>query len=175
MQPRIISIKSKKLLGKSARMSVLNDSTVQLWQLFMPSRNKIQNAANSNLYSVQVFESATYFDQYSPEKEFEKWAAIEVTDFADIPKEMETLVIPEGTYAVFDYKGPANAALPFFQYIFQTWIPESEYTVDNRPHYALMGEKYRGNNPDSEEEIWVPVKKKLSNIEYSTSKASFGN
>ena len=125
----------------------------------MPLRNKISNKANSFLYSVQVFESEKYFDQFSPEVKFDKWAAVEVATFSEIQDEMETLVIPEGLYAVFEYKGPANAALPFFQYIFQTWLPASEYSLDNRPHVALMGEKYRGNNPDSEEEIWVPVKR----------------
>lgn len=160
MQPRITTISSKKLIGKQIRMSVLEDRTQDLWQSFMPRRNEISNAANKFLYSVQIFDSEKYFDRFSPETEFGKWAAIEVSDYKVIPEDMEPLEIPEGLYAIFDYKGPANAALPFFQYIFQTWIPSSEYDVDNRPHVALMGEKYRGNNPDSEEEIWVPVKLK---------------
>lgn len=160
MQPRITTISSKKLIGKQIRMSVLEDRTQDLWQSFMPRRNEISNVANKFLYSVQIFDSEKYFDPVSPETEFGKWAAIEVSDYSVIPEGMEPLEIPEGLYAIFDYKGPANAALPFFQYIFQTWIPSSEYDVDNRPHVALMGEKYRGNNPDSEEEIWVPVKLK---------------
>jgi len=160
MQPRIISIPSKKLIGLKLRMSAINDRTVKLWQLFMPERNEITEAANKLLYSVQVFDSEKYFDRFSPEIEFDKWAAVEVLEFNKLPKGLETLVISEGLYAVFEYKGPANEALLFFQYIFETWIPSSEYAVDNRPHFALMGEKYRGNSPDSEEEIWVPVKPK---------------
>jgi AraC family transcriptional regulator len=165
MQARFVTIRTKKLIGKKLKMSVINDRTMELWQSFMPRRKEITNAENDFLYSVQVFESEKYFYQFSPEIEFEKWAAVEMAEFTNIPESMEMLEIPEGLYAVFNYKGPANAALPFFQYIFQTWIPESGYSVDNRPHFALMGEKYRGNNPDSEEEIWVPVKKKISNIE----------
>jgi Uncharacterized protein conserved in bacteria len=141
-------------------MSASNDRTVELWQSFMPRRSEIQNLANKFLYSVQLFDSEKYFERFSPEAEFDKWAAVEVSDNSNIPAELEILTIPKGEYAVFEYKGPANAALPFFQYIFQTWIPASEFAVDNRPHFALMGEKYRGNNPDSEEEIWVPVKQK---------------
>jgi AraC family transcriptional regulator len=165
MQPQITILSAKKLVGNKLKMSVINDRTMELWQSFMPRRKEITNVENNFLYSVQVFESEKYFDQFSPEIEFEKWATVEVAEFTNIPENMEMLEIPEGDYAVFNYKGPANAALPFFQYIFQDWIPESEYSVDNRPHFALMGEKYRGNNPDSEEEIWVPVKKKISNIE----------
>jgi AraC family transcriptional regulator len=165
MQTRFVTIRTKKLIGKKLQMSVINDRTMELWQSFMPRRKEITNVENDFLYSVQVFESEKYFERFSPEIEFEKWAAVEIAEFTNIPESMEMLEIPEGLYAVFNYKGPANAALPFFQYIFQTWIPESGYSVDNRPHFALMGEKYRGNNPDSEEEIWVPVKKKISNIE----------
>lgn len=165
MLARFVTIRTKKLIGRKLQMSVINDRTMELWQSFMPRRKEITNVENDFLYSVQVFESEKYFDQFSPEIEFEKWAAVEVAEFTNIPENMEMLEIPEGPYAVFNYTGPANAALPFFQYIFQTWIPESEYSVDNRPHFALMGEKYRGNNPDSEEEIWVPLKKKISNIE----------
>jgi len=160
MEPRIITITSKKLVGRKLRMSAINDHTVELWQLFMPKRNEITETANKFLYSVQMFDSEKYFDRFSPELEFDKWAAVEVMEFNELPKGMETLVISEGLYAVFDYKGPANAALPFFQYIFETWIPSSEFAVDKRPHFALMGEKYRGNSPESEEEIWVPVKMK---------------
>jgi AraC family transcriptional regulator len=141
-------------------MSPINDRTVELWQSFMPRRNEITDAANTFLYSVQVFDSEKYFDRFSPETEFDKWTAVEVPEFKKPPKGMETLIIPEGTYAVFSYKGAANEAMPFFQYIFQTWIPSSEFSADNRPHFALMGEKYRGNSPESEEEIWVPVKRK---------------
>ncbi len=165
MQARFVTIRTKKLIGKKLQMSVIHDRTPELWQSFMPRRKEVTNLENNFLYSVQIFESDQYFDKFSPEIEFEKWAAVEVAEFTNIPEDMEKLEIPEGLYVVFNYKGSANAALPFFQYIFQTWIPESEYLVDNRPHFALMGERYRGNNPDSEEEIWVPVKKKLSNIE----------
>jgi len=165
MQPRIIYTQQKKLIGKRITMSIVDDRTAKLWQSFMPVRNEIPNAANKFLYSVQVFCSEKYFEQFSSEAEFEKWAAVEVSDISDVPAEMETMEIPEGNYAVFNYKGPANASLPFFQYIFQEWIPKSEYTVDNRPHFALMGEKYRGNNLDSEEEIWVPVKIKSSQLQ----------
>jgi AraC family transcriptional regulator len=30
--------------------------------------------------------------------------------------------------------------------------------LDQRPHVEVMGEKYKNNDPDSEEEIWIPIK-----------------
>ncbi len=73
---------------------------------------------------------------------------------------METLILPGGLYAVFLYKGPAGAGSKLYQYIFETWLANSEFLLDNRPHFALMGGKYKNEDPNSEEEIWIPIKPK---------------
>jgi AraC family transcriptional regulator len=71
---------------------------------------------------------------------------------------METLNSPRGLYAVFQYKGAASKGAETYQYIYGTWLPESDFLLDNRPHFAVMGEKYKNEDPDSEEEMWIPVK-----------------
>ena len=73
---------------------------------------------------------------------------------------MVTIKIPEGLYAVFLYKGKASEAPKTYQYIFGNWIPNSDHTLDDRPHFALMGKKYKNEDPNSEEELWIPIKKK---------------
>jgi AraC family transcriptional regulator len=54
----------------------------------------------------------------------------------------------------------ASEAPAFYQYIFNSWLPGSGYRLDNRPHFAVMGEKYKNDDPNSEEELCVPVKEK---------------
>ena len=76
-----------------------------------------------------------------------------------LPNGMDTLVLKGGLYAVFDHKG-SGADTSIFQYIYGTWIPNSEYVLDERPHFEVLGENYKNNDPNSEEEIWIPVKKK---------------
>jgi AraC family transcriptional regulator len=29
--------------------------------------------------------------------------------------------------------------------------------LDNRPHFEILGEKYKQGSTDAEEEIWIPV------------------
>jgi len=125
----------------------------------MPGRKGIHNTAGTDLYSIEVY-SPSYWDKFSPDREFEKWAAVEVTDFGSIPDDMEAIVLPEGLYAVFIHKGPASAGPQTYGYIFGTWLPGSGFVLDNRPHFALMGSKYKNDDPDSEEEIWIPIKPK---------------
>ena len=108
---------------------------------------------------MQVYPS-THFMNFKPTNEFVKWATVEVADHTNIPKDMEGFTLPGGLYAVFDYKG-SSADPSIFQYIFGTWLPSSEYALDDRPHFEVLGEKYKNNDPTSEEEIRIPVKRKV--------------
>lgn len=158
MDPRIETLAEKKLIGKQIQMSLTANKTPQLWQRFMSRRKEIKNNIDSNLYSINSYDPL-YFDNFNPNATFEKWAAIEVSDFNTIPDEMETITLTGGLYAVFLYKG-LNSNTEIFQYIFGTWLPNSEYILDNRPHFEILGEKYKNNDPNSEEEIWIPIKAK---------------
>ncbi|MCD0471723.1 GyrI-like domain-containing protein [Flavobacterium sp. JAS] len=159
MEAQIKTLTEKKLIGKYIDMSFIENKTFQLWNGFMPRREEIKNALNSNLYSLEVF-PVGHFDNFEPGNTFEKWAAVEVSNFNEIPSEMETLVIPDGLYATFIHKGPASEGHKTYHSIFVEWLPSSDYTIDERPHFAVMDEKYKKDDPDSEEEIWIPIKNK---------------
>ena len=124
----------------------------------MPRRKEIQNIVGTDLYSIQVYDPL-YFNAFNPHKEFEKWAAIEVNHFNTVPDEMETFVLAGGLYAVFLHKG-LSTDNSTFQYIYATWLPHAEYLLDDRPHFEILGAKYKNNDPHSEEEIWIPIKPK---------------
>jgi AraC family transcriptional regulator len=159
MEARIENLTEKKLIGKHIRMSFVENKTFQLWSSFMPDRKEIINSMDSNLYSIEVF-SVGYFNHFDAKKTFEKWAAMEVSDFNEVPSGMDTLIIPNGLYAVFVHTGPAIEGDKIYRYIFTEWLPASEFKVDDRPHFAVMSENYQRDNPNSEE-IWIPVKNKV--------------
>ena len=158
MDPRIEILKETQLIGIRTTMSFAFNKTATLWQNFIPRRREISHVTGAELYSVEVFNDPMFFRNFDPTREFEKWAAVKVKDFDAVPEDMERLVIPSGMYAVFLYKGKPSEAQKTYQYIYSQWIPGSEYTLDNRPHFALMGEKYKGEHPDSEEELWIPIR-----------------
>ena len=162
MQPRIEMITEKKLIGQRLIMSLSEFKAGTLWKSFMPRRKEIHHPLNSDLVSVAVYPS-TYFTDFKPTHEFEKWAAVEVMDFDVVPHQMETFVLPGGLYAVFPYKGSSEDPA-IFQYIFGTWLPQSGYLLDNRPHFEVLGAKYKNNDTASEEEIWIPIVKPPGHI-----------
>ena len=156
LQPRFATIKDKKLIGQRLKMSFANNRTGELWTGFGPRKKEIKNTLGNDLISLAVYEPA-YFADFQPTKEFERWAAVEVSDYRDVPSEMETFDLHGGLYAVFDHKGK-HTDDSIFQYIYGTWLPSSGYMLDNRPHFEVLGEKYRNDDPESEEEIWIPIK-----------------
>ncbi len=157
IEPLIKSISEKKLVGMCLRMSLAENKTFSLWQSFMPRRKEITNALNTDLISMQVYN--TTLEAGNMEQSFEKWAAVEVPDFDTIPNNMKTFTLNGGLYAVFHYIGLSTDP-SIFRYIFGVWLPNSKYVLDHRPHFEVLGEKYKNNDPNSEEEIWVPVKLK---------------
>ena len=154
MQPQFVTIEPKKLLGICLEMSLAENLTGELWRSFMPRLKEIETRVGNHLYSLQVYDE-DYFQQFSPTREFEKWALAEVKNFSVIPDETEPFELPGGLYAVFQHKGMGTE---IFQNIFSEWLPNSGYALDNRPHFEILGEKYKQGSPDSEEEIWIPVK-----------------
>jgi AraC family transcriptional regulator len=159
MENRIEFLAEKKLVGKHLSMSLANNRTGELWRSFMMQRKEIQNAVGNDLYSMQVH-SPDYFQDFDPARSFEKWATTEVSSFDTIPDGMESFLLPAGMYAVFGHKGSPEEGAKVFQYIFGTWLPQSGYALDNRPHFEVLGENYKNGSPDSEEDIWIPVKLK---------------
>ena len=148
----------RKLVGMRKAMSMADFEVADLWKGFMPRRGEVSNAVEGELLSVTLYHPL-HFTEYDANRTFEKWAGREVSDFKEIPSGMETLLIPAGLYAVFLYKGPGSDR-SVFQYIFHTWMPTSGYLIDHRPHFEVLGQNYRNNGADSEEEIWIPVLRK---------------
>ena len=159
MYLRIETLSDKKLVGKRMTMSLSNNKTAALWKSFMSSRKEIRNTIGTELYSMQRY-PIKYFSAFNPDVEFEKWAAIEVTDFKSTPPEMENTILPGGVYAVFLHQGPASTGAQTFQYIFQHWFPTSAFILDDRPHFERLDHRYKNEDPSSEEEIWIPIRPK---------------
>jgi AraC family transcriptional regulator len=74
---------------------------------------------------------------------------------------MSILTIPAGTYAVFKHKGIASDFFRTSQEIFGTWLPNSNYILEDRPHFEIMDNNYKGpNDSESEEDVYIPIRSK---------------
>lgn len=158
MEPRIELIEEKYFIGMSIEMSLVENKTFQLFSTFMPRRKEILNYKNQDIFDLIIYPK-DYFLKFNPTTHFKKHALVEVSNLENIPQGMEQVILPKGKYAVFSFEGhipnPEN-----FKYIYSTWLPNSEYNLDDRPHFDILSEKIQQKSPDAIQEFWVPISSK---------------
>jgi len=150
---RIEILEAKKLIGFSIATSFQEDKTPMVWRQFMMRRNEIANRISDRLFSLQI-----YPENFTRNQSFKKYALAEVSDFDNIPNDFEPFELEKGKYLVFNYQGKAENGPQIFSYIFQTFIPENDIEVDDRPHFEIFGDDYNPSSESAEEEIWIPIK-----------------
>lgn len=159
--PIIKHLDQKYLAGHALEMSLLNNRTFELWRGFMPERTRITGSLPTELFSVKVYPEKAKLED--PNQLFQKWACVAVSDFENCPTGFQQLILENGLYAVFNYKG-LSTDTRIFEYIFRDWFPDPGYVLAHRPHFEILGAKYRNNDPESEEEIWIPVSRKIQEM-----------
>ena len=110
------------------------------------------------MYSVKVYDESYSFSNFNPAAEFDKWAAVAVSDDVDLPDGLESLTIPAGKYAEFIHVGAASAAPKTFGYFFSEWLPASEFELDLRPHFEILPEGYDPLSEDATERVLIPIR-----------------
>jgi AraC family transcriptional regulator len=159
--PRFTTVKEKLLAGKKLSMSLSDDKTGLLWQSFMRNRKAIGNRINNDLICMQIYSEKDLLKDFTPQSFFDKWACTEVIDNKNLSPDMEPYTLKGGLYAVFLHTGRAADFEKTFNYIFYNWLPQSDFILDSREHFQILGDKYKNDDPSSEEEVYIPVRAKI--------------
>lgn len=159
-EPTILKIPARQLIGMHDRMSLKENTTPILWKKFRTTLHKHTDYNYTQFYSIQQYDNDFDLAQFTPETYFKKWAAVDFKDTISIPKGIEIFTLVGGLYAVFLHKGPASAFFNTFNHIFTVWLPNSNYKLDQRVHFEILGQDYKPNDPNAEEEVWIPIKEK---------------
>lgn len=156
MKFEIVSFPNTWLIGMDHKCSFVKYDVYNLWKNFMPRKSEIQNQLNANIFSI-AFYPENFFGSFNPNVEFVKVAAIQCSEIVEIPTGMKTFEIPEGMYFKFRYKGKADQYPTLFERILKEVLPQNNLVLDNRPHFEILGPEYKNNDPNSEEDIHIPV------------------
>lgn len=160
MKFRIENFTGLLLAGHQSSGSLARDNTAALWRGFMPLRNTISNRMGTHLYNVQQYPCLPNSEAFDADTQFTRWAAVAIKSGDKLPSTLGLLELPSGTYAVFHHKGGPETAPQSFAFIYGQWLPTSGYVLDHRPHFEVLGSRYNNSHPDSEEEIWIPVRRR---------------
>ncbi len=162
MKPVIKEIKEMQIVGME-KTTTLNSSYIdipKLWEEFCSRMHEINNAADcKTFYEVRKPDLNFSMNDFTETTEFTEIAGLEVTSVDSIPEGMLDVTIPAGKYAVFIHKGSPQNLRQTYEYIWGTWLPNSEYEADMKYDFELYGERFKGmDNPESEIDIHIPVK-----------------
>lgn len=158
---KIVTTKKIQLAGISIETSIMEKRTRDIWKQFRTLQKDIPNQITDKSYSVEVYPAGVDMKFLNEKTRFEKWAAVAVSSTEDLPDGVKSLTINESLYANFLHRGTLDTFPETMHEFYSIWLPESEYEIDDRPHFEVMDERYKGPaDPSSIEEIYVPVKKK---------------
>lgn len=159
MQYRIEQKDKFFVIGVCAEASFATNGEVtpRLAKQFMPRLNELQSRTDSFRLSLQKYNNFN-FEKFSPTTPFEKWIGVEVANIESVPAGMNAIEINTGNYLVIDFKGNIPEFITQWQYIHSTWLPASEFELDDRPHFERLSTSYNPMEEVNEEEIWIPVK-----------------
>ncbi|MBP2704944.1 AraC family transcriptional regulator [Microbispora sp. RL4-1S] len=88
--------------------------------------------------------------------EFDYYHAV-VTNAA-APDDMESLLVPEGTWAVFECSGPVPQALQYlWRDVFTQWFPSNPYRSRPGPEISLT--RLSEDPAEAGAELWIPVER----------------
>lgn len=81
----------------------------------------------------------------------------EVTNIENTPDGMVCKTIPAARYAVFTARGKMPGSIQdTVKYIYQEWLPNSEYQRANSADFELYDERYHGGE-NAEVDICIPI------------------
>lgn len=158
MQHRIENANDRLVVGIKTKMTIqtIQQETGILARQFMPRRHEVSSRIGTHVFSIQDYGNLNMKD-ITPQTTFEKWVGVEVSNIDAIPESIESYVLKAGMYAVFTYKGSIQDFPKCRQYIFQDWLPNSKFQLDNRAHFEVLPENYSKDLQNTEEEIWIPI------------------
>lgn len=159
LEPRIVRQNERLVVGMKtsfygvdSEKNNLADKLPALWDEFVPRMDEIQHRSNNQAFGVIQTQKDTDLLEY--------YAACEVSvrDEILLPEGMVSLKIPSTSYAIFTHKGKVKHINNTVNYIYSSWLLQSEYWHTYGPDIEVYDDQFI---PDSENSVMyysIPVK-----------------
>jgi len=121
-----------------------------LWEKLIPHLGKIPAQVNEVTYGVCC--------NADGEGGFEYIAGVQIDKLDDLPEKYRWVEIQPQKYAVFEHKGSLAQLPDTFQYIWNTWLPQSGHEAADAPEFERYSEDYNPKLNTGTLEIWLPIK-----------------
>lgn len=121
-----------------------------LWEKFIPEIGKIPGQKSEVTYGICC----------NPDGKggFEYIAGVEIDKLDDLPEKYRWVEVQPQRYAVFEHKGSLENLPQTFQYIWETWLPQSGKEAADAPEFERYSEDFNPTLNTGVLEIWLPLK-----------------
>lgn len=154
MDPKIVTKPAFKAIGLSYVGKNDQGEIPQLWGTFNQRDNEIPSVENTAAYGL-----CFSFPEGAAEGEFEYVAAFEVPDGQTTPSGMVARDVPTHKYAVFTHHGKLDKLGETYEYIYNTWLPQSGLEVHpSKFDMEVYDERFIPDLDDLEFDIYVALK-----------------
>lgn len=152
---RIEEVPHLHFSGRKKMVSLADNNITELWKEFMTTLGKYNLIKSQDYYSIQNYQENLHM--LNSESQFELIAAIKENDQSKTIPDLGSYETQAGKYAVFLHSGMHQDFFKTHSFIMEQWLPSSKFTLSHRPHFQHMFPDYNVNDPQAEEEIFIPV------------------
>lgn len=152
--PQVVSLDEVKLVGIPFYYDLSRgNDLMEHWSLLSQNLSIISNVKEPlEFYQLQFW----FPDQDNDSLYF--YIAVAVDSLESIPIQLTAKVIPAQTYFKFRHKGLANQVGHTYQYIYEEWLPATDYKLPGNFNFEYYGSEYLGPyNENSVSEIYIPI------------------
>lgn len=147
MEPKFETKPAFTVVGMMYRGKNKNNEIAQMWQTFHPRMKEIARKVNPDV-------SYGICGNTDDDGVFDYLAGFEVANTDITPEGMTSWDVPEQTYAIFPCT--IKTLHETYEYIFKTWLPQSDYKHGGGPDFEFYGEDF---DPEKENlYIYMPVR-----------------
>ena len=147
-------LEEASFLGFSTETSLVQNQTAVVFRQLMIWRKDDEAYKNMPVYDIKIY-PRDYFTAFDPSRPFVKWAAVKRKE-KDTNASLKPYVVPRGSYLCFTHTERVSPS--FFQELYNTWLPQSPYELDDRPHFDKMWPDPTNRGAVVKEEIYIPIK-----------------
>ena len=146
MEPKIVTKPAFTVVGLMYHGKNENNEIPQVWDKLNPRYEEIQHRVGP-AYGV--------CGEMEDNGRFHYLAGFEVTTALDLPPGMEKWDVPQQQYAIFPCT--LKTIHETYQYIFDTWLPQSGYARADGPDFEFYGEEFNMATGEGMA-VYLPVK-----------------
>ncbi|HEY3519390.1 MAG TPA: AraC family transcriptional regulator, partial [Gammaproteobacteria bacterium] len=135
--PRIAQGKAMLIAGMNERYGVQSGADIPAqWQRFVPRIGSVPKQVGRTAYGL-IFNG-------DDDGNYDYMCGVEVSDFSQLPNDLDRLRVPACKYAVFHHPGHVSGLRSTWNTVWSKSLPESGYELADAPIFERYGEEFDG-------------------------------